>query len=181
MTVPNKLLIEGENVVLSVRTHVKALLLPALLLVVVAGVAGYLTALVGDRDVPDWVLIAIWVVAAVVISIWVVIPFLRWITTSYTITSRRVLFTTGIITRTGRAIPLSRINDVQFEKGLVDRLLGCGTLKISEASEQSGLQLHDVPQVESVHRLLTSLVFGRADGRDDDGSPPMGPGAPSPR
>ena len=171
MTVPSKLLIEGENVVLSVRTHVKALLLPALLLVVVAAVAGYLTALVGDRDVPDWVLIAIWVV----------IPFLRWITTSYTITSRRVLYTTGIITRTGRAIPLSRINDVQFEKGLVDRLLGCGTLKVSEASEQSGLQLHDVPQVESVHRLLTSLVFGRADGRDDDGSPPMGPGAPSPR
>ena len=181
MTVPSKLLIEGEKVVLSVRTHVKALLLPALLLIVVAAVAGYLTALVNDRDVPDWVIIAIWVVAAVVILIWVVVPFLRWITTAYTITSRRVLFTTGIITRTGRAIPLTRINDVQFEKELIDRLLGCGTLKVSEASEQGGLQLHDVPQVESVHRLLTSLVFGRDDGRDDDGTPPMGPGTPNPQ
>ncbi len=57
-----------------------------------------------------------------------------------------------------------------FEKGLLDRLLGCGTLVVSDASEQSGMRLRDVPQVESVHRQLTDLIFGGADGRDDDGT-----------
>ena len=39
-----RLLNEGEHVVLSTRTHVKALILPAVVLIVVAGLAGYLSA-----------------------------------------------------------------------------------------------------------------------------------------
>jgi len=182
MSVPRKLLIDGEEVVLSMRTHAKALLLPAVVLVAVAGIAGFLTALVGDGDVAGWVTIGIWVAAAAAIVVWSVVPFLRWITSEYTVTSRRVLLTSGLLTRVGRAIPLHRVNDVQFEKSLLDRMLGCGTLVISEASEQGGMRLNDVPQVEAVHRRLTGLVFGTDDGTDDDGSrPPGDPGAPAGR
>ena len=52
-----KLLNEGEHIVLSTRTHVKALLLPAVVLIIVAGLAGYLTSLPsGDSagDLADW-------------------------------------------------------------------------------------------------------------------------------
>jgi len=182
MSVPRKLLIDGEDVVLSLRTHAKALILPAVVLIAVAGIAGYLSAIVGDGDVQRWVVIGIWVAAAGAIVVWSVIPFLRWLSTEYTVTTMRVLVTSGLLTRVGRAIPLHRVNDVQFEKGLVDRVLGCGSLIISEASEQGGMRLNDVPRIESVHRQLTDLVFDRADGTDDDGSTAPGDhGAPGAR
>ncbi len=172
MSVPRKLLIDGEDIVVSMRTHAKALIAPAVVVIVLAGIGSYLTAVLtsgnGNGDVSRGVVLGIWVAAALAIIMWSVLPFLRWLTTEYTVTTKRVLLTSGLLTRTGRTIPLSRINDVTFEKGLLDRLLGCGTLVVSDATEQSGMRLRDVPQVESVHRQLTDLIFGGADGRDDD-------------
>lgn len=185
MSVPRKLLIDGEEIVLSMRTHGKALILPAVVFIALAGIGGFLTALLtgeSNDDVARWVVLAIWLAAAAAILVWSVIPLLRWMTTEYTVTTKRVLLTSGLLTRTGRAIPLHRVNDVTFEKGLLDRLLGCGTLVISDATEQSGMRLTDVPQVESVHRRLTDLVLGGSDGLAEDGSAMPGePGAPGAR
>lgn len=159
---------------MSLRTHAKALIVPAVVLIVLVGIGSYLTALLasgrGSEGVAGWVLVGIWAVAAVAIVGWAILPFLRWRTTEYTVTTKRVLYTSGLLTRTGRAIPLSRVNDVTFEKGLLDRLLGCGTLVVSDATEQTGMRLHDVPRVESVHRRLTDLIFGGSDGLSDDGT-----------
>lgn len=170
MSVPRKLLVDGEEIVLSVRTHAKALILPAVTLIVLAALGGFFTAILGDSSTESWVVIAIWVAVVLGMLVWSVAPFVRWLTTEYTITSKRVLLTSGVFTRKGRAIPLYRVNDVTFEKGLLDRLLGCGTLVISDASEQTGMRLSDVPRIEWVHRQLTDLVFGTNDGADDDGS-----------
>ncbi len=174
MSVPEKLLIEGEEIVLSMRTHAKALILPAVALIVLAALGGFITSIIPESSAEKWVVIAVWAAVAVGMIAWSVLPFIRWITTEYTITSRRVLLTSGILTRTGRAIPLQRINDVTFEKQLLDRMLGCGTLVVSDATEQSGMRLTDVPRIEWVHRRLTDLVFGQQDGRDDDGTPDPG-------
>jgi uncharacterized membrane protein YdbT with pleckstrin-like domain len=170
MSVPRKLLVEGEDIVMSMRTHAKALILPAVALIVLAAIGGFLTAILGDSSAEQWVVIVIWVAVALGMIVWSLAPFIRWMTTEYTVTSKRVLLTSGVFTRTGRAIPLYRINDVTFEKGLLDRILGCGTLVVSDASEQTGMRLNDVPRIEWVHRQLTDLVFGTNDGADDDGS-----------
>ena len=63
-------------------------------------------------------------------------PFLLWLTSEYTVTNRRLINRSGLITRVGRDIPLYRINDVSYERGLLDRILGCGTLVIAVASEE---------------------------------------------
>ena len=170
MSVPKKLLVEGEDVVLSMRTHAKALILPAVVLIVLAAIGGFLTAILGDSSAERWVVLAIWVAIALGMIVWSVAPFARWLTTEYTVTTKRVISTSGVFSRTGRAIPLHRVNDVTFEKGLLERLLGCGTLVISDASEQTGMRLSDVPRIEWVHRQLTDLVCGTEDGADDDGT-----------
>ena len=61
-----KLLNDGEHVILSTRTHVKALLLPAVVLILVAGVAGYLSSLPNGSHAGTWRLV-IWALAAVLI------------------------------------------------------------------------------------------------------------------
>ena len=61
-------------------------------------------------------------------------PFLDWLTATYTITTKRLITREGLIARRGHDIPLMRISDVAYDEGIVDRMLGCGTLVISDAS-----------------------------------------------
>ena len=169
MSLPRKLMIDGEQIVETTRTHVKRLFLPFLVLLVVCVATGFLVAEIGDKGdgKAGWVVIAI---GAVLIVWGSLIPFLSWYLWTYTLTNKRIVEQKGILTRTGRIIPLSRVNDVAFEKNLNDRILGCGTLIIHDASEQAGLQLHDIPRVEAFHRTVTNLVFARHDAQRNDES-----------
>ena len=171
-----KLLNEGERVVVSTRTHVKVLLGPLLVLLLVAFAASYLAAVVG-RQVDDDTLrtaahltLAALGVAALVA--WVVRPFLTWFFTTYTFTDRRFIQRSGIIAKVGRTIPLNRISGVDFEMGVVDRIFGCGTLVVSDASEQGRVPVRDVPRVEDVQRQVAAELhaLGREDSHRDDGT-----------
>jgi membrane protein YdbS with pleckstrin-like domain len=165
-----RLLNEGEHVVWSTRTHVKALLAPALVLIVGAGVGGYLSSLPDDNR-KVWLTI-IWVVVGLVVALYGLWPFLKWLTTTYTVTNRRLTTHAGVISRTGHDIPLARISDVSYDKGLLDRMLGCGTLVVSDASEQGRVELHDVPRVEKLQLQLSDLLFhgDRQDVKHYDGT-----------
>lgn len=160
MTLPRKLMIDGEQTVMTTRTHVKALLLPFVILFAVAAAGSYLSGvvwdtMVGGRPIVRWLVMG---VSAVLIIWGVVVPFLRWYLWTYTLTNKRIVEQRGILTRAGRIIPLNRINDVAFEKNLNDRILGSGTLVIHDASETAGLELRDIPHIEDVHRTITTLV-----------------------
>ncbi|HET6699726.1 MAG TPA: PH domain-containing protein [Nocardioidaceae bacterium] len=164
MVISRKLLNDDEFVVVSTRTHVKALLLPAVLLIVVAAVAGYLTTL-PSGDPRQLLVLVIWIVALGVIAWWVLRPFLAWLSATYTVTNRRLITRRGVLTRRGHDIPLHRISDVAYEHGLLDRILGCGTLVISDASEFGRVELHDIPQVEQVQLAISELLSEGADDR----------------
>jgi membrane protein YdbS with pleckstrin-like domain len=167
MAISKKLLSEGEYVVLRVRSHAKALIGPVAVLIL--AMAAVITAAM-LQPAGSIVALGAAVVAVLVVMVWVLVPFLRWMTSTYTVTNRRLITRHGILTRSGRDIPLFRINDVAYEKGLLDRLLGCGTLIISDATEKAGVVLPDIPNVERVHLQISELLFDRDDGRDDDGS-----------
>ena len=90
-------------------------------------------------------------VAAAVIVVWFVLrPFIDWLTTTYTFTNRRFIKRSGLIAKEGRTIPLNRISGVDFEIGVIDRIFGCGTLIVSDASTNGRVLLDDIPQVEQV-------------------------------
>ena len=169
MSLPRKLMIEGETIVADTRTHVKVLIVPFLILLLVSGVVGFLAQRAGDTGggVVRWVVVGVGLVLILAGS---VLPWLRWLTWTYTLTNRRIVEQRGILTRTGRIIPLSRINDVAYEKNLNDRILGCGTLVIHDASEQAGLRLNDIPGIEDFHRTVSTLVFSEHEGAGRDES-----------
>lgn len=166
MAISRRLLNDDEHVVVSTRTHAKALLGPAISLILLAAVAGYLSTL-PSGDHASLLVTLIWVVAFLLACWLVFLPFLRWLTTTYTVTNRRLITRTGILTRRGHDIPLPRINDVAYEHGLIDRIFRCGTLVISDASERGRVELHDIPRVERVHLQISDLLSG-GDARADD-------------
>ena len=165
MVISSKLLDDGETVVIGTRTHAKALVVPVLVLLVVAGLAGYLLTLPDGDRAGTWRLL-IGVVALVVVLWFVVLPFLRWFSTSYVFTDRRLITRTGLLTRTGHDIQLNRISDITYEKSLLDRVLGCGTLVISDASEM-GIRLHDIPRVEETQLAVSRQLYRSSRPHDD--------------
>lgn len=171
MAISRKLLNDDESVVVSTRTHAKAMLGPALLLILIAAVAGFVVSFTPSAGRAAPLLQAvIGAVAAAFAFAWVVRPFLTWLTTTYTVTDRRLITRAGILTRRGHDIPLSRISDVAYERGLLDRVLGCGTLLVSVASEQR-VELDDIPHVEQVHLRIHDLLFDGTDTWDVDDRP----------
>ena len=153
MAYPDELLAENEHVVIHKHPHWKMLVLPVLVLLVTVGVGAYLASLVSDQSwhLIAWIVLA--VIAAVLITWFVVVPLIRWRTTHFIITTQRVLVREGVLSRTGIDIPLARVNSVQFRHSFFQRLLGCGTLVIESASDEP-LEFDDIPQVERVHSLL---------------------------
>jgi uncharacterized membrane protein YdbT with pleckstrin-like domain len=149
---------EGERFVLRLHPHWKTLLRPFFLLVViVAAAVAVLVVLPAGHNLAI-ARIAIGAVALVAAVIWVGIPLLRWKTTSYELTTRRLRLRAGILTRTGRDFPLIRISDVSFSHGLIDRLVGAGRLVVESAGEHGQLVLNEIPQVEHVQATLFQLV-----------------------
>jgi uncharacterized membrane protein YdbT with pleckstrin-like domain len=167
MAISPKLLGDGEHVIASTRTHWKALVFPVLALLVTCAVTGFLIAIVPSTssDAGVWVVL---VLALLVIVYATVRPFLVWLTASCTVTNRRLINRSGVFTRRGRDILLQRISDVKYERSVLDRVLGCGTLIISDASEEGRSVLPDVPHVEKLQLVITDLLFG--DGDDGDGT-----------
>lgn len=153
---------EGERVVLHLRAHPKALVLPVLCLVVALAIG--VLAQVWLPQVVAWV---VWVLVAVTVLWFVVRPFLEWLVATYTFTNRRLITRRGILTRRGHDIPLTRVSDVESEVDLIDRLFGCGTLVISDASTNGSVRLHDIPRIEETQRVLSELLHGPSAERND--------------
>ncbi|RNI24896.1 PH domain-containing protein [Flexivirga caeni] len=174
-----KHLARGEQIDLEMRTHIKAISFPLLIAVVTVVIALAGSIWFSEKGWSGWLTLALWILAVIVLCAFVLLPVLRWLTTIYVITNRRLITRRGIVNKSGRDIPLYRINDVSYEKSLLDRIFGCGTLVIHDATEQAGVRLHDVPHVEEVQVRLNELLFQHDDGGDDDGTfPPGDPRSP---
>lgn len=167
MAFPSKLLNPGEHVVVSTRTHPKALIGPVLVLLLLVAAVVVLSQVTDSTAVG-----AVAGAVSVLVAIWFVLrPVVSWLTTTYTFTNRRFIKRSGFIAKEGRTIPLNRISGVDFEIGVIDRVFGCGTLVVSDASTSGSVMLHDVPDVEKVQLQVSEELHRLSSGdRSDDGS-----------
>ncbi len=160
-----------EHLLLHRHPHWKTIALAILVGVIATAAAAYLVYLLLNADVASpWAAIlgialtAAWVAA---ISWWTFAPLIRWGTTHFAITNRRLMFRTGVFTKTGIDIPLARINSVQFRHDLNDRIFGTGTLIVESASDEP-LEFDNIPHVKKVHSMLYDELNDALDGDDNE-------------
>jgi uncharacterized membrane protein YdbT with pleckstrin-like domain len=147
-----------EQLVLQLHPHAKTLIRPLLVAVLVVAAALVVVAVIPSGRAAAAERLVVAAVAVLALMLWLMVPVLRWRTTVYELTTRRLKVRDGIATRRGRDIPLARINDVSFAKGLLDRLLGSGRLVVESAGEHGQIVLKDIPRVEFVQATLFRLV-----------------------
>src|SRR5260370_15175302 len=157
--VPNADLTHGERLVLRLHPHAKTMVRPALvLLLIVAAAITIMLVLPPSVAGHGTIRLIVGLVALLAAVIWFGTPFLRWRTTIYEVTTRRLRLREGIISRSGRDFPLNRISDVSFSQGPLDRIFGCGRLIVESPGETGQLVLTEIPDGRRVRAVLFELV-----------------------
>jgi membrane protein YdbS with pleckstrin-like domain len=150
MPFPRRLLIEGEELVLDLRPHWIALVMPAL-----ATVATIAVMIVLYETFEEGILDTIVGVAGTLFLLaYPVRRLVDWLTSHFVVTSDRIIHRRGFIAKYSMEVPLEAINDVRFEQGILDRVIGAGTLVVQSASE-AGRQVFDhIRDPEGVQKTI---------------------------
>jgi uncharacterized membrane protein YdbT with pleckstrin-like domain len=155
MPFPRKLLIENEQLVLELRPHWIALVMPAIVAILVI-VGWFLAVSYGPdsgtgRDITFWGATAI----AIFVLIWFPVRrFVAWVTSYFIVTSDRIIHREGWIAKRSMEIPLEAINDVRFHQRVFERMIGAGDLIISSASEFGREVFGDIRNPEHVQKTI---------------------------
>lgn len=142
-----------ETVIAHLRPHARTLFWPTVLLLVVAGVLGFLSGTFREQ----WQNIVLLCVAGVIALVGWFAPLLRWASCNYTITTRRVVVSSGILGRSRREVLLSRISDVTVERRGLQSVFRSGDVVINEQLEHP-VVLADVPSAGLVQAAIHDLV-----------------------
>src|ERR1700712_3451642 len=170
MPYPDKLLNEDEEIVEHLHPHWLTLVPAVAAFLVICGLSGLSLAFLPDDDsnhgARQGLLLAI-VVIALVLLVWLVLaPVIRWRSTHYVITTRRVLIRRGVLKHVGRDITLGRISDVAYEQSLWDRIVRSGTLHIEWAGENGQETLVNIPRANQMQQTLNRLIEADSSRRD---------------
>jgi membrane protein YdbS with pleckstrin-like domain len=170
MGFPADQLSAGEEVVLEMHEHWKHLL--GTMLVCVAALVGLVVVLAISpaEGFLAWLATLGWVAFAGVVLVFGVWPTLAWWYRTYTLTNERLATRKGVLRRSGRDIPLTRVNDVAFDQGILDRMVGAGTLRVSAASEEGTIVWVDIPDIHRVALRLNEQARAAREGRHADGT-----------
>jgi len=158
MPYPKKNLNANETVALDMHPHWWFFAEPALSLLG-AIILGIIVAAKTDGDgtgrtILVYVVIALMVVAA----LWLIGRYLKWITTNFVITSNRLIFRQGVIGKSGIEIPLERVNNVNFNQSVFERILGAGDLLIESGGEDGQSRFTDIRHPDKVQNLIHSQM-----------------------
>ncbi len=93
-------------------------------------------------------------------AIWTVVRYLKWLTTNFVITSNRLIFRQGVISKSGIEIPLERVNNVNFHQSVFERILGAGDLLIESGGEDGQQRFTDIRRPAQVQNLIHAQMEG---------------------
>jgi uncharacterized membrane protein YdbT with pleckstrin-like domain len=162
---PDKLLADDEEVVRHLHPHWLTVFWPIVELLAVVGLASFGAAAIPAGQQQGMIRLAIVGIALLLVLYLGVRPLLVWRCTHYVITTHRVLFREGVLSRRGRDIGLSRITDVSYRQTLWERIVRSGTLVIESAGESGATVLERIPDSDGVQQLINHMIEEDADRR----------------
>jgi uncharacterized membrane protein YdbT with pleckstrin-like domain len=153
MPFPRKLLAENEDLVLDLRPHWIALVLPVGAAVLI--VIGTILALV---NVPDsWPSAVRWLIVLAGLVLFVAYPLRKlvaWFTSHFVVTSDRLIHRSGWLAKSSMEIPLENISDVRFNQSVFERVIGAGDLILESPGTFGQETFSDIRHPERVQKTI---------------------------
>jgi len=168
MPFPKKNLNANETIALDMHPHWWYFAEPAFTLAAVIALA-IVVAWKGPNGKPGDALKYLLIAGLVICALWLIGRYLKWLTTNFVITSQRLIFRQGVFAKHGIEIPLERVNNVNFNQSVFERMLGAGDLLIESGGEDGQQRFTDIRHPDKVqnlvHAQVESLVQPRAEYR----------------
>jgi uncharacterized membrane protein YdbT with pleckstrin-like domain len=163
-------LLPGENLVLKDHPHwivvVKSLVAPIILLIVAVVIDVTAT----NTGIDNLQLI-VTLGAIAIAGLWLIVVWIRWQSTSYTLTDQRIKIETGVFGRQSKMIPIDRVQDCTTKQSLVGRMLGYGRVEVDAAGAQGAEVLDHLPNPGA----FRDQVFVQSERRRTGGAPSVQP------
>ncbi len=138
-------LLPGESVVMRRHPHwivpFRSLVLPVAIVVLV----GLLDVMLAPSLVASDVKMVVTLAALALLGGWAIVSWLRWTTTSFTVTDQRVILDVGILSHSSKVIPIDRVQDVSTRQSVLGRIMGYGRVEIDAAGSQGAEALDFLP------------------------------------
>jgi uncharacterized membrane protein YdbT with pleckstrin-like domain len=175
---PRHLINEGETVALDLHPHwwyfSKHILTGIPLFLALIGVI----ALQGSgsdalKTVVGWG----WAILALLWVAWLAVKYLQWQYTHFVVTDDRVIFRTGMLSKHGVEIPLERINNINFNQRIFERIIGAGDLEIESAGREGQSHFEDVRHPDGVQQEIYRQMELNAKKQASWSAPRMQPSA----
>ncbi len=173
MPYPKRLLNEGEDLALDLRPHwwffskhiLTGVPLFVALIVILAKTTG---------DTRKWLMV-VWGILGLVWAVWLALKYLQWNFTHFVVTSDRVIYRTGVLSKRGVEIPMDRINNINFNQNILERVIGAGDLEIESAGKDGQSRFEDVWHPDGVQQELYRQMEGYARKRASWSNPVTSP------
>lgn|SRR5215470_13415599 len=160
---PDEYLLSTERRVIRLRRH-WAFVLRRMLETVLALVVAFALSFV-LRKATD--LSSVWLLQSILwyVALFVLLRFtyylVEWWVERIVVTDKRFMITTGIFTTKIAMMPISKVTDLTYQRNLLGRMLGYGTLIVESAGQIQALnRIEFVPRPEEVFDAISELVFG---------------------
>jgi uncharacterized membrane protein YdbT with pleckstrin-like domain len=99
------------------------------------------------------------VIAAVIAALTLVVGYLRRIGTKYLITTQRLRISRGLVRKNVQETRLERVQNVNYQQGVLDRVLGVGSVDFDTAgTDDSEFRFEWVNHPEEVVRAVDRAV-----------------------
>jgi uncharacterized membrane protein YdbT with pleckstrin-like domain len=158
MPFPRRLLGSDEELIIELRPHWLALVQPAIVTVVVFVLMGVALAYVPSWSFAGWIKLAIVLAALAVFVSKPLRRFLAWATSEFVVTSDRVIHRSGVLAKRSMQIPLENVTDVRYEEGLIERLVGAGSLILESPGEFGQERFSHVSNPERVQKTISEMT-----------------------
>ena len=104
-------------------------------------------------------------------ALWVGWQYLQWRTTHFAVTVNRVIYQQGFFAKSGIEIPLERVNNVNFNQTIIERMLGAGDLLIESGGQDGQQKFSDIRRPQLVKKMILEQVQRRHDYRGGSAAP----------
>jgi len=143
----------GEEVVLDLRPHWRFFLRPVLclLLALVGFVAGAVA------DLPEWGQLGLAGITLAALC-WFAGRYARWATTSFVVTTDRLIHRSGVFAKRATEIRLENVQTVFLRQSFVERLLRSGDLVIESGGEHGRQSFSDIARPSLVQDEINRQI-----------------------
>jgi uncharacterized membrane protein YdbT with pleckstrin-like domain len=148
---------DGEEILAEVRKFFGKVVMAVVLYAILIGVL-LAIAIILPANTPRFVGLIL-LIPALIGMFYLFTRYIQWRSYSFTVTNRRIVESSGLLKRTVHEVPINKIQSVNLNQGIFERLFKVGDIELSSGAYRDGTLVYtSLPHSETIFHLISQLI-----------------------